>query len=188
MKKFLFACFVLLLTSCGTNYLKLSEKNKEKYQLSKDYNEHNQEHIYLIDSTIALEKINMAKKPILFVMFTSWCSGSKKTVPELLQIEKTKNIQVVLVTPDDWTYKFNYVDYRKELKYDGSIYMIDRSKFRTGNIQKRMSYFASTFTSDITDIGGFPSCVLLDKNGVSLFSGLLDEDGKIRFNAVVDLL
>lgn len=168
--------FLFILSSCKSHYHSLAGNEKEKYQLPK-YSSNTQpseDHLVALRSQNITELIEPHQKNII-VFFTSWCPYSKETIPELLTNIEESDINLILITPDDFYFKGNYEKYREELDYSDTIYFLDAEVYNSWNQHKKMKAFMKEAFPSIKNVKGFPSGLYLEE-GIVVASGIIDSD------------
>lgn len=167
---------VLLLSSCmnfNPTYDRLSIVEKKKYE-PKDYDSEEINNLQILDTNINIYKFDIDilkdlikqsnKKYFLLVSYTFWCPSSKAVFDSIVNFDYS-NTQLLLFTPDDWYYLPNYKRFLKKKQYFLPTYILDINKFGFGyNPHNRFDNFKNEISSDLNDIGGFPSYILIDRN------------------------
>ena len=114
-------------------------------------------------------------KKNMIVFFASWCPYSKETIPELLTKIKESDVNLILITADDYYFKSNYDKYRNELDYSDKIYFLDANIYKSWNQHKKMKAFMKQAFPMIKNVKGFPSGMYLEEGKV-IGSGIIDSE------------
>lgn len=200
MKKIIVVILLFVgLSSCmnfNPTFDKLSELEKNKYQ-PKEYDSSETKLFFqMLDTNISVYKLDLNilkelikqsdKRYFLLVSYTYWCPSSKVVFDSIVNADY-HNTQLILFTPDDWYYVPNYKRFLKKHQYYQPTFILDIYQYGFGyNPHKRFDKFKSEISKNLTEIGGFPSYLLIDSNlNVLLkrsgggFNGLLLEINEI---------
>ncbi|GAB1418677.1 hypothetical protein MASR2M12_14420 [Bacteroidales bacterium] len=186
MSKILIIALVLL-CSCSIAdpyYLNLDSARQIEFTISKidttnEFRYENIIDIYSINSSELdyLLRSNSNKYKLL-IFFTNWCPNSSESVPVLLNdLSKIDELDIILISPDDWVRKKNYLGYINKYLLKFNIYLLDVYSYgEKRNPHYRMRKFINEICSDCNDIGGFPSFILYDQYNFIIFkhTGELD--------------
>ncbi|MGI6319896.1 MAG: TlpA family protein disulfide reductase [Bacteroidales bacterium] len=179
----IFSCFTVVilffLSSCSIiepYYLDLPDKKKAEYVvLAINENNHknqNKPDIYSINGnelTLLLKK-NKSNKTLL-IFFTYWCPNSNSFLPSFLdEISNVKNLDIYIISPDDWKYVSSYKRYSSKNNIIHNIYLLDVFEYgKKRNPHKKMAKFISEICIDCNIIEGFPSVILFDKTNSIIY-------------------
>jgi hypothetical protein len=107
-------------------------------------------------------------------------------LPTLLEkISNVKNLDIYLVSPDDWKYVTNYIRYYTKNNIIYNIYLLDVFKYgKIRNPHKRMGEFMSEICKDCYSISGFPSVILFDENNNIIYK----QSAKIQNDSILKYL
>ncbi|HMM53076.1 MAG TPA: hypothetical protein PKD87_15895 [Burkholderiaceae bacterium] len=186
---------LLLLCSCSITdpyYLNLNSERQIEFTISKidttnEFMNENIFDIYSINSSELDHLLNSnSNKYKLLIFFTNWCPNSSESVPVLLNdLCKIDELDIILVSPDDWVRKKNYLGYIKKYQLKYNIYLLDVYSYgEKRNPHYRMRKFIHEICSDCNDIGGFPSFILYDQNNIIIFK----HTGKIDTNVILSMI
>ncbi|MBW7848698.1 MAG: hypothetical protein H3C41_11525 [Bacteroidales bacterium] len=186
MSKILIIALVLLCSCSITDpyYLNLDSARQIEFTISKidttnEFRYENIIDIYSINSSELdyLLRSNSNKYKLL-IFFTNWCPNSSESVPVLLNdLSKIDELDIILISPDDWVRKKNYLGYINKYLLKFNIYLLDVYSYgEKRNPHYRMRKFINEICSDCNDIGGFPSFILYDQYNFIIFkhTGELD--------------
>lgn len=125
-----------------------------------------------------------SKRYKLLIFFTYWCPNSSESLPILLDdLCDTDEIEIILISPDDWVRKGSYLGYVS--KYKLNVYLLDVYSYgEKRNPHYRMGKFISEFCSDCKEIKGFPSFILFDSEDSIVYKNT----GKIESTVIDSLL
>ncbi|MCE1271430.1 MAG: hypothetical protein LWW88_07690 [Acinetobacter sp.] len=186
---------LVLLSSCSITdpyYLNLNRERQHEFRINKidTTNEFLNEKsigIYSINSSELKYLINKtASKYKLLIFFTNWCPNSSESVPVLLNdLSKIDKLDIILISPDDWVRKKNYLGYINKYNLNFNVYLLD--VFLYGEKRSphyRMGKFITEICSDCNDIGGFPSFILFDQQNFIIFK----HTGKIETKMITSIM
>jgi len=194
MKKLLIILSAFLASCSVTDpyYLDLrtsrqNELNILKIDTSNNFNKNSPLGVYAINSKEFLSILNKsAVKYKIAIFFTNWCPNSAESIPVLLDSLKNKEeLEIFLISPDDWVRKPNYSGYQKKHHLNLNIYLLDVFSYgEKRNPHYRMKKFISEICSDCKEIKGFPGFLVFDSENSLIFkhSGKLEAN---RLNAIL---
>jgi len=179
MSKILIIALVSLCSCSITDpyYLNLNNERQIEFTISKidttnEFRNENIIDIYSINSSELdyLLRSNSNKYKLL-IFFTNWCPNSSESVPVLLNdLSKIDEWDIILISPDDWVRKKNYLGYINKYLLNFNIYLLDVYSYgEKRNPHYRMRKFINEICSDCNDIGGFPSFILYDQYNLIIF-------------------
>ncbi len=168
---FTYTCLLsIILTSCAVippyeSYIHLSEKKQKEFKLEPlDTNNQSGNKILSINSDNLLSVITKDTTCYkILVFFTFWCPSSEEYLP--IFIEKTKNtkVKIFYISPDDWVYKPQYMEYKSKLHINANFYLLDAYQYgKKRNPHYRMGKFISEICSNCQNIKGFPSFMVFN--------------------------
>ncbi|MDP2236578.1 MAG: hypothetical protein Q8J88_09110 [Bacteroidales bacterium] len=164
-----------------------NELNILKIDTSDNFNKKNPLEVYAINSKEFLSILNKsAVKYKIAMFFTNWCPNSAESIPVLLDSLKNKEeLEIFLISPDDWVRKPNYSGYQKKHHLNLNIYLLDVFSYgEKRNPHYRMEKFISEICSDCKEIKGFPSFLVFDSENSLIFK----HSGKLEANRVNAIL
>lgn len=165
------ACF----TACKSPFHGLSDQEKRKYQISKYSDSTSAADDLLAITSEDIPTLTHENDRNLIIFFTSWCPGSKENLPKVITTLRNSEINIVLITPDDYYFKSNYEKYRLELDYSKRVYFLDADVYTSWNPHKKMKAFMKEAFPAIKNVRGFPSG-LYTENGKVVASGIINMD------------
>lgn len=169
--------------SINATYSKLSAENKERVIIPKtfilfEYQEKlktNTSEIFVLNGKVLNEIIaNSPKDFILLMEYATWCKPCiDKFDSNILEIEKHKNIELILYTSDDYLYCKKSQSFLENKMVNFPSFMLDIGKYGgefSGH--KRFSeFFNSELCDDCKEIpDGLPKYILIDRLNKSNFS------------------
>ncbi|MBW7844013.1 MAG: hypothetical protein H3C40_14950 [Ignavibacterium sp.] len=186
---------LVLLCSCSITdpyYLNLNSERQIEFTISKidttnEFRNENIFDIYSINSSELDYLLNSnSNKYKLLIFFTNWCPNSSESVPVLLNdLSKIDELDIILVSPDDWVRKKNYLGYINKYLLNYNIYLLDVYSYgEKRNPHYRMRKFINEICSDCNDIGGFPSFILYDQYNFIIFK----HTGEIDTNVISSIM
>jgi thiol-disulfide isomerase/thioredoxin len=194
MKKLLFILSAFLASCSITDpyYLDLrnsrqNELNILKIDTSDNFNKNNPLGVYAINSKEFLSILNKSTvKYKIVIFFTNWCPNSAQSVPVLLDSLKNKEeLEIFMISPDDWIRKPNYLGYQRKHNLNLNIYLLDVYSYgEKRNPHYRMEKFISEICSDCKEIMGFPSFLVFDRENSVIFK----HSGKLEVNRLNTIL
>jgi len=178
--------FFVTFCACGrTKYLSINNTvDKSKFEL-KPYDFSNASLIYSIDSSGLDKVLKNNHDKLLIVFFTFWCPNSNSFIKTIVNESNQNNITTILISPDDWVYKYEYLAFQQKTNINNPILLLDVNEYSKGSIHRKMDKFVNSFCDDCKDVGGFPSYVLFDKNNSIIYKGLITKDNIKHF---IDIL
>lgn len=183
------------LCSCSITdpyYLNLNNERQIEFTISKidttnEFRNENIIDIYSINSSELdyLLRSNSNKYKLL-IFFTYWCPCSSESVPVLLNdLSKIDELDIILISPDDWVRKKNYLGYINKHLLNFNIYLLDVYSYgEKRNPHYRMRKFINEICSDCNDIGGFPSFILYDQYNFIIFK----HTGEMDTNVITSMM
>lgn len=166
---------ILIVSSCKPRYYSLSETDRSKFDIkpySAKEKDLGKEQFYSITSNdIPLLKNN--KENNLIVFFAAWCVPCREKMPALLSSIRDKDINLSLISADDFVRKPMYEKYINDLKYKGNIYFLDIKTYKSWNPHKNMRLFMEEAFPKVDNVKGYPTGILMKKDSV-LYSGVID--------------
>jgi hypothetical protein len=183
------------LCSCSITdpyYLNLNNERQIEFTISKidttnEFRNENIIDIYSINSSELdyLLRSNSNKYKLL-IFFTNWCPNSSESVPVLLNdLSKIDELDIILISPDDWVRKKNYLGYINKYLLSFNIYLLDVYSYgEKRNPHYRMRKFINEICSDCNDIGGFPSFILYDQYNFIIFK----HTGEMDTNVITSMM
>ncbi|HAH58273.1 MAG TPA: hypothetical protein DCL86_09010 [Bacteroidales bacterium] len=194
MYRFFFITLVLLCSCSITDpyYLNLNSTHQNEFVISKidttiELMNENIIDIYSINSSeLNYLLSNTSNKYKLLIFFTNWCPNSSESIPVLLNdLGNIDELDILLVSPDDWVRKNNYLGYINKYHLNFNVYLLDVYSYgEKRNPHYRMRKFMNEICSDCDDIGGFPSFILYDQNNFIIFK----HRGEIDTNIITSMM
>lgn len=186
--------FILILFISGCYlvqpyYLRLNESKQEKFNLypSDSTNQFSSD-IYSIKSKEFLSTIKEDSANYkLLLFFTNWCPNSEEFLPAFIDDLQDSDCKLTtfFISPDDWVYKNEYINYAKKLQINGHVYLLDVYSYgEKRNPHYRMGKFISEICSDCKDISGFPSMILFNKENKVVFKKV----GAVSFDTIQQVM
>lgn len=183
---------LVLLSSCSITdpyYLNLNSVRQNEFRINKidttnNFLNENLIEIYSINSYELKYLMNRtASKYKLLIFFTNWCPNSSENVPLLLNdLSNIEKLDIILISPDDWVRKENYLGYISKYNLNFNVYLLDVFLYgKRRSPHYRMGKFITEICSDCNDIGGFPSFILFDQYNSIIFK----HTGKIDANEII---
>ncbi|KGE14687.1 hypothetical protein [Sphingobacterium deserti] len=166
---------VAFFTACKSPFHGLSDQEKRKYQVFKYSDSTKVADDLLAITSEDIPTLTHENNRNLIIFFTSWCPGSKENIPKVITTLRNSDINIVLITPDDYYFKSNYEKYRAELDYSKSVYFLDADVYTSWNPHKKMKAFMKEAFPAIKNVRGFPSG-LYTENGQVVASGIINTD------------
>ena len=189
--------FVLLflLSSCAIDfnhlrfYNNLNEEKQAYYKLTTFGSENKpEEKIYSINSSEFLSGIqNDTVNYKLIVFFTQWCPGSEAFLPGFVKDLKQhgNKPETYFISPDDWVYKYDYLDYAQKINLNNPVYLLDVCKYgEKKNPHYRMHKFISEICSNCEEVSGFPSLILFDRRNEVVYK----HTGAVSIDTIVEVM
>jgi hypothetical protein len=186
---------LVLLSSCSITdpyYLNLNSERQNELKINKidtsnEFLDKEIANIYSINSSELKYLINNTSRNYkLLIFFTNWCPNSSESVPLLLDdLSNLDELDIILISPDDWIRKKNYLGYINKYNLNYNIYLLD--VFTYGEKRSphyRMGNFISEICSDCKDIVGFPSFILFDQQNFIIFK----HTGVIETNVITSII
>ncbi len=199
MSRILFFILVLIFTaSCSiTNpyYFDLSEEMQAQVPILKIDTIHHSlksksPKVYSINGNefkALAKKTSNEYKLALFLTF--WCPNSRDYVPSLLEdLKKINNLDIVLISPDDWVRATTYEKYIAKHQLNYNIHLLDVYSYgEKRNPHYRMDKFMWEICLECIgdkDFGGFPTFILFDKENHVIFR----KSGQIKVEKIISLI
>ena len=183
---------ILLFSSCNLvqpYYLILNKAKQKKYALLPlDSVTQSEKGIFSINSKEFLSVIKMDTANFkLVIFFTNWCPGSEEFLPVFLHDLKNSNSKpkIFYISPDDWVYKNDYINYAKKIDLNSKVYLLDVYSYgEKRNPHYRMGKFISEICTDCEEIGGFPSLILFNNENEVVFKNT----GAVSFDTIIEIM
>lgn len=183
---------LVLFCSCSITdpyYLNLNNMRQNDFIINKidtlyEFRNDNIVEIYSINSSELRYLLNSNSSNYkLIIFFTNWCPNSSESVPALVNVlSNTDELDIYLVSPDDWVRKENYLRYMNKHRLNFNIYLLDVFSYgEKRSPHYRMKKFINEICLDCDDIRGFPSFILYDQNNFIIFK----HTGNIDANVII---
>lgn len=186
MRNIFYLLFLLLILGCGPskyNSIRNVEK-KEHFTLPKYDMEGNAE-IYTIDITTYKNLFNQQDKKFLTIFFAYWCPNCREYLPKILEEAQKQDLNVILISPDDWVWKDRYLNYKRLNQIEQDFFLLDVHEYNKGNIHKKMAQFIYNFCPDCEFKGGFPTVFIHDVNKELIFLETISDENYEGFLEVM---
>ncbi len=183
---------ILFFSSCNLvqpYYLSLNNTKQKKYALLPlDTITQSEKGIYSINSKDFLSEIEMDSANFkLVIFFTNWCPGSEEFLPPFLNsLKKSENKpRTFFISPNDWVYKYEYINYAKKINLNRPVYLLDVYKYgEKRNPHYRMHKFISEICTGCEEVSGFPSLILFDRRNEVVYK----HTGAVSFDTIAEVM
>lgn len=168
----------MFLTSCSlTNpyFLDLNKEEQEKFKIltidKQCVNGLDMSQVYSLNANEFSELIENSGNTKIVIFFTYWCPNSREFLPGFLEkLTHVNNLDVYLVSPDDWVKKYQYYEYIKRNNIRWNVFLLDVYAYgKQRSPHHRMRSFLDGIKCDCEEVGGFPSVILFDKSNKILY-------------------